>query len=213
MFTGLIEQTGRLKDVAAGAESTVITIEHEKWSEPLSDGESVAVQGACLTVTSHDDTSFKADALDETLSKTNLKSVSVGSLLNLERALKSGDRLGGHFVSGHVDCTARILGITQDGNDRVLTVECSDETAVTVVQKGSVTIDGISLTVADVSEGSFSVRIIPYTWGHTSLTEVEARGTVNLETDILGKYVQRLLKDGKNIDEVSMETLKNAGYL
>ena len=213
MFTGLIERTGRLKSIEAESGKTVITIEHDAWDEPLTDGESVAVQGACLTVTGHDDTSFRADALDETLAKTHLQSASPGSLLNLERALRASDRLGGHFVTGHVDRVARIVDIGYEGNDRVMTVECEGDSSLTVVPKGSVAIDGVSLTVAEKQESSFSVRIIPFTWDHTSLVEAEARGVINLETDILGKYVQGFIKDGKNVEKVDMEMLKNAGYL
>ncbi len=176
-------------------------------------GESVAVQGACLTVTGFDNNGFTCDVLDETLARTNLGKLPIGADLNLERAMKLGDRIGGHLVTGHVDAVGTIAKIRPAGRDRIVTINCDAAVAAGIVQKGSIAIDGISLTVSAVSDDGFEVNIIPFTWEHTSLRTRSEGDDVNLETDLLGKYVQRYLQTMGDAGGVDMGTLARAGFL
>lgn len=191
----------------------------EPWPEPLVIGESVAVQGACLTVTEAGADVFCADLLDETLSRTALDTLPMGARVNLERALRLGDRLGGHIVSGHIDETGVIQRIAHHGRDIGLAVACSDALARFTVLKGSIAIDGVSLTVSALAETSFSVEIIPHTWAETSLCERRVGDRINLEADVLGKHVARLL-DGyrqgtspRAAPTVDEDLLRRTGFL
>ena len=213
MFTGLIEAVGELKQSTRSSGGAGLVIGCPAWDKPLALGESVAVQGVCLTVTACDATSFTCDVLDETLNRTNLGSKVVGDALNLERALKLGDRMGGHIVTGHIDSIGQILAIRAAGRDRVVSIDCGATIASGVVEKGSIAIDGISLTVSAVSDNGFEVNIIPYTWEHTSLRGRRKGDGVNLETDMLGKYVQRYLAAAQMHRGVDMATLASAGFL
>ncbi|MBT3191658.1 MAG: riboflavin synthase [Verrucomicrobia bacterium] len=213
MFTGLIEAVGELKRFERSQGGASLVIACPAWDVPLVLGESVAVQGACLTVTAYDDTSFTCDILDETLTRTNLSQKAAGAALNLERALKLGDRLGGHMVSGHIDAVGRIAEIQPAGRDRVVTVSCEPEIVAGIVEKGSISIDGISLTVSMVSADRFAVNIIPFSWDHTSLRERRAGDSVNLETDMFGKYVQRYLSSVPTSTGVDLASLASAGFL
>lgn len=213
MFTGLIEAVGELKQFTRSGGGAALVIGCPEWDTPLVLGESVAVQGACLTVTAADATSFTCDVLDETLARTNLADKAIGDALNLERALKLGDRLGGHIVTGHIDAIGEICGIKPAGRDRVVSVTCGASVAAGIVEKGSIAIDGISLTVSAVSDDGFEVSIIPFTWEHTSLRDRREGDGVNLETDMLGKYVQRYLAASQATSSVNMETLAAAGFL
>lgn len=213
MFTGLIEAVGKLREMKRSAGGASLVIACPAWVPPLTLGESVAVQGACLTVTAFDETAFVCDVLDETLARTTLSSVGAGAALNLERALKLGDRLGGHMVTGHIDGTGEIAAIRSAGRDRVLSIRCDPVIAAGVVEKGSIAIDGISLTVSAVREDAFDVHIIPHTWDYTSLCECNQGGAVNLETDMLGKYVQRHLSAMRASSRVDLSTLANAGFM
>lgn len=188
-----------------------LVIHHEPWSEPLTPGESVAVQGVCLTVTVSSPGEFTCDVLKETLTKTNLAGKHVAAPLNLERAMRAGDRLGGHFVTGHIDETGKVANLTLSGADRVLEVAASPSFMGQLVSKGSVTVDGVSLTVVDLSAKTFSVHLIPHTWEHTSLRVLKRGGSVNLEADILGKYVQKQM-DRKMGNGVTLEKLMSAGF-
>ncbi len=213
MFTGLIEAVGELKQFTRSSGGAALVIGCPAWDQPLALGDSVAVQGACLTVTACDATSFTCDVLDETLHRTNLGSKAVGDALNLERALKLGDRMGGHIVTGHIDAMGRISAIRPAGRDRVVAINCDASIAAGVVEKGSIAIDGISLTVSAVSDAGFEVNIIPFTWEHTSLRDRQEGDGVNLETDMLGKYVQRYLATAQSAGNVNMATLASAGFL
>ena len=213
MFTGLIEAVGKLKRIERSAGGAVLEIGCPEWDVPLKDGDSVAVQGACLTVTSHSPGMFCCDVLDETLARTNLGGKQSGALLNLERAMKLGDRIDGHLVSGHVDALGDIREIRTVGRDRVIAVGCPRDLISGIVEKGSIAIDGISLTVSAVFEDMFEVNIIPFTWEHTSLAERSAGDSVNLETDMLGKYVQSYLKGIVQKSGVDMKMLSSAGFL
>ena len=195
MFTGLIQRVGRLQALSRSAGGWRVSVLCPPWGDPLILGESVAVQGACLTVVACSDEGFAADVLDETLSRTALGGLPTGARLNLERALQLGDRLGGHLVSGHVDETGHLQGIARQGRDVVLSVACSRELTRLTVLKGSITLDGVSLTVTDLQEKALSVAIIPHTWEMTSLRERHVGDRVNLEADLVGKHVARLLGD------------------
>ncbi len=196
MFTGIVEECGEvtaLKSVETGAELWV----KSSFSGEVVLGESVAVNGACLTVTEVDSGSMRFDLLHETLRLTNLGVLESGSPVNLERSLRIGDRLSGHFVQGHVDTCADVLKYEQVGQDHEFTVSLPEEFRHLVVQKGSICVNGISLTVADLGEDSFTLWIIPHTHEITSLRAVKTGSKVNLEFDLLAKQIARLTECGK----------------
>ena len=194
MFTGIIEEVGTVSRITPSGSGVRITLEAEIVIKDISIGASIAVNGCCLTVTEYDNTSWSADAVPETMSRTNLGTLALGSKVNLERPLKSEGRFGGHVVQGHVDCTTYIANISNedDGSYRY-EFDLSNEWGRYVCEKGSIAIDGISLTVASVSDDSFSVAIIPHTWGGTNLNQKSVGDLVNIEVDILAKYIERQL--------------------
>lgn len=212
MFTGLVEAVGTLQAMERYDGGATLTVACPPWNSPLVTGESIAVQGACLTVTRFDSTQIRADVLDETLRRTNLSRKRAGQCLNLERALRLGDRLGGHLVSGHVDAVGAVDTIRMEGRDRVVRLSCDRQTASGIVEKGSVALDGISLTVSAVAESAFEVCIIPWTWEHTSLRERVPGDSINIETDMIGKYIQRHLSAG-HTGSVSETMLSAAGFM
>ncbi len=213
MFTGIIEKVGRLACLEDRGDGARLVIEHPAWSEPLAPGESVAVQGACLTAVTCAKESFTCDVLRETLVRTCLVEKRPGSLLNLERAMRADGRFGGHLVSGHVDGTGSVTRLDAIGRDWLLEVECGRELTVEMVQKGSITLDGISLTVTQVAEDRFQVHLIPFTWENTSIQEVRVGNRVNLETDLVGKYVRKYLATGHPIRQgLALEDLRRAGF-
>ncbi len=196
MFTGLVQCKGEVAAVMPRGSGLAVRIEGRGLvtaSDPLVLGESIAVNGACLTVTRIDGSFFDADVLEETLRCTMLGSLTVGDAVNLERALKWGERLGGHIVSGHVDEVGRLIQRRRAGEDTVYTIGCTADFARGVVRKGSVTLSGVSLTVVAVQETSFEVALIPMTLRETTLGALPVGGRVNLEADILGAYVRRAL--------------------
>lgn len=197
MFTGLIERTGRLLSVARSSGGTVMTVTHDEWDAPLAIGESVAVQGVCVTVTQRAKGQFTCNLLDETLSRTNLGRQRPGAILNLERALRVGDRLGGHMLSGHIDGAGCLVERRTEGQDWVLEIECEPGLLAGMVPKGSVACNGVSLTIASLGSRSFSVRLIPFTWNATSLPSLREGDPVNLELDMIGKFVRRYLEQSR----------------
>ena len=194
MFTGLIEEMGTMQSIQRGSRSCVLTIGCRAVLENTKIGDSIAVNGVCLTVTSLGGGYFTADAMPETLNRSSLGELKPGSSVNLERAMPADGRFGGHIVSGHIDGTGRIEQIQSDDNAVWYTVAADPAILRYVVEKGSITIDGISLTVAYVDERVFKVSIIPHTQKVTSLHEKKIGSVVNLECDIIGKYVEKLLK-------------------
>lgn len=212
MFTGLIEKVGELAAIERRGDGALLSVRHDPWDVPLHDGESIAVQGACLTVEKHSSGEFTCAVLAETLDKTNLHQKAVGALLNLERAMRLGDRFGGHIVSGHVDTVGSVAGLRESGVDRVFRVACDRELTTGIVPRGSVAVDGISLTVTTLGENWFEVHIIPHTWQNTSLRSRKPRDTVNLETDMLGKYVKRCLASVSSQPGLDIESLQRAGF-
>ena len=211
MFTGLIEQVGELSGTTSRGNGSVLTLSHAPWESPLELGESVAVQGACLTVTSVGTGSFTADVLNETLQRTSLGHLASGAAVNLERALRVGDRFGGHMVSGHVDGCGQLAAVTRVGDDYLFRITCREAISEEIVSKGSIALDGVSLTIANEAPGWFEVAVIPHTWAHTSLPSRKPGNPMNLETDILGKYVRRYLAGGKPQGGLTMAHLERAG--
>jgi riboflavin synthase len=193
MFTGLIEEVGTVTSTRERKRRKQLQIVAPRIAKKVRTGESVALNGCCLTLSARRGDRLTFDLLEETLARTNLKMLKRDSSVNLERALRGDGRLGGHFVQGHVDCTSRIISFEQIGGDYRLAVELPAEFARYVACKGSIAIDGISLTIADVSPMSFAVWIIPHTKRHTNLSCAEAGILVNLEFDILAKYVERMI--------------------
>ena len=194
MFTGLIDDVGSLVRVSATAAGRELRIASRYGS--LADGESVAVNGACLTVIERGAGWFSVAAVTTTLARTTIGEWVVGRRVNLERALRVGDRLGGHFVQGHVDGVARVEGVRHEGDARLIDLALPPGLSELMVQHGSVTVDGVSLTVNDLpAPGALQLSLIDYTLRHTSLGDLAAGDRVHVEADMLGKYVQRLLKD------------------
>lgn len=193
MFTGIIEEVGRVASVRKGAHSAVLTVEAKRVLEDVHLGDSIATNGVCLTVTDFTKTSFSADVMHETLRRSSLGDLRSGSPVNLERAMAADGRFGGHIVSGHIDGTGTIRNIREDDNAVWYTIEAPQSIIRFIVEKGSIAIDGISLTVATVSDSAFSVSIIPHTRAQTNLAGKHVGDVVNLENDVIGKYVDRLL--------------------
>lgn len=193
MFTGIVEEIGIVERVKKGSSSAEIRIKAEKVLEGTEIGDSIAVNGVCLTVVRMDSHGFCADVMHETLNRSNLSRIGTGNPVNLERAMRADGRFGGHMVTGHVDGMGKIVLIRQDDNAVWYTFEAVPEVLRYVVEKGAITIDGISLTVANVSEKDFSVSTIPHTGAVTTLGRKRSGDTVNLEVDILGKYVEKLM--------------------
>jgi riboflavin synthase len=215
MFTGLIEDLGTLRDIRMGSLQAQLSVATNLPMAELTLGESIAVNGVCLTVTSFGDGAFVADVSPETLDCTSLGRLSRGARVNLERALRLSDRLGGHLVSGHVDGMAKIVGLHQDGNAWRFSFQAEAAVMHFLVAKGSVAIDGVSLTVNDVSETTFSLAIIPHTMSLTTLQERKIGDEVNIETDLIGKYVARFLRKGDSDKPqgVTMDALAKHGFL
>jgi riboflavin synthase len=193
MFTGLIEEVGTVVGLRANGDGNRLEIAAPTLAGNVGVGDSVAINGCCLTVASRDGNQLTFDVLQESLARTNLKNLQPTSGVNLELALTAGARLGGHFVQGHVDCAASILALEQRGADFRLEIELPPEFAHYVAYKGSIAVDGISLTVAEVLPKSFAVWIIPHTRGQTNLAKAKTGDLVNLEFDLLAKYVERML--------------------
>lgn len=213
MFTGLIQTCGLLEQARRVGDGLAIRITcPEPFNPPLVRGESVAVQGICLTVTRADERGFEADLLDETWARGAWRHLVPGARLNLERALRLGDRMGGHWVTGHVDETGTITSIEPTGRDWRLRIRCSFALARLIVPKGSIAIDGISLTVVQADAQTFETQIIPTTWHETSLHERHPGDTVNLEADLIAKHVQRLLQAPDPENALSAENLAAAGF-
>jgi riboflavin synthase len=211
VFTGIVERLGVLDAMAPRSGGMSLRVRHDPWDTRLVPGESVAVDGVCLTVTECDKSWFACDVLAETVARSTLSRKGLGSRLNLERALRAGDRFGGHLMTGHVDGTGEVASVRPAGEDRVLEVACSAEMLSGIVLKGSVGCDGVSLTVSDVGSSSFSAHLIPFTRTATTLGGVEVGARVNIELDLIGKYVRRQIQGaGKPL---SVEDLARAGFV
>ena len=193
IFTGIVEETGKIESVANGNKSAIITIIADKVLKGTKIGDSIAVNGVCLTVTSISGNKFTADVMAETIRRSSLGTLKHGSKVNLERAMAADGRFGGHIVSGHIDGTGVIRSLEREDNAVWVEIETPDKLLKYIVEKGSIAIDGISLTVASLTDDSFSVSVIPHTGEETTLLAKKPGDIVNLENDIVGKYVERLL--------------------
>ena len=213
MFTGLVQQVGRLEQIAFQGAAGRLTL-CARFDGPLQIGESVAVNGTCLTLVEQHGDRLTFDVLRETFDKTALRDKAPGAPLNLERALRLGDPLGGHLVSGHVDGTGELQRVESAGRDKVLVVAAASLIGE-IVTKGSIAIDGISLTVVDVTPaaGTFSVHVIPHTWSETALVSLAPGMRVNLESDLIGKYVRQTMTMETAAPLVTWDKLRDAGFL
>ncbi len=214
MFTGLIEETGTVCEVCRNGNASFIRIAAEKVLEGTKIGDSIAVNGVCLTVTEHDGKIFRADVMNETLSRSSLGTLKQGSKVDLERAMSAEGRFGGHIVSGHIDGTGTVSNIKQDGIAVRYTISADEKLLRYIVEKGSVTLDGISLTVAAVTDTDFTVSVIPHTAEQTILPYKKVGDIINIETDIIGKYVEKLLRPAEpKKSGVTMEQLMKNGFI
>lgn len=194
MFTGLVEELGTIVSIEEYDAGSRITIAASLVTSDAADGDSIAVNGVCLTVKDRKESSFAADVSPETLERTTLGSLIAGSRVNLERALLPTNRLGGHIVQGHVDGRGHFVSAVQDGDFWTVTIGFPSEFAKYLVYKGSVTVEGISLTVAYLNDASFDIAVIPKTWEMTNLSTLAPGDQVNLEADIIAKYVERMME-------------------
>jgi riboflavin synthase len=213
MFTGLIEVVGRVTALERRGAAAVLSVAASLPAAETVVGDSIAVNGACLTVTSLNGSAFSFDVSPETLAGTTLGNLRSGSTVNLERALRLGDRLGGHIVTGHIDCVGRLLRSSEASGNHVLEFALPPGHARYLIKKGSVAVNGVSLTVNGVDGDHFSVNIIPLSWKSTNLADLKPGDSVNIETDIIGKYVERLTSPGKTGTGLSMSTLAENGFL
>ncbi len=211
MFTGLVEEIGQIAAVEALGTSRRFTIRAEKILEDAKIDDSICVSGVCLTVVAAAENMFQVQAVDETLRKTTLGNLRAGNRVNLERALRPTDRLGGHFVQGHVDGAAPIVDLIPQAAGQLMVVELSKDLLRYVIPHGSITLDGVSLTVARLDEPRITIALIPHTLAQTTLGERQAGDWVNVETDLLGKYVERLLK-GSSANNLTPAQLLAWGY-
>ncbi len=215
MFTGIVEEIGTVRQIKKGKHSAVLTISAGDVLDGTKTGDSIAVNGICLTVTAVLPGAFMADVMHETLNRSALIGLSAGSPVNLERAMQANGRFGGHIVAGHVDGTGKIVKIERDDTAVWITIQTKPELMRYIVEKGSVAIDGISLTVAKITESDFSVSAIPHTVKQTVLQEKRKGDLVNLETDIIGKYVEKLLSpalEEQKESKITKEFLTNCGF-
>lgn len=198
MFTGIIEEIGEIKNISSGIKSKNFEIKARKVLDDLKVGDSINVNGACQTIIIIKKDSFVVQAVEETLKRTNLDLLKKGDKVNLEKPLKLSDRLGGHILTGHIDCTTQIKSITPGGDSLIFEFGLPSEYSDLIMEKGSIAVEGISLTIAELKENSFTVSIIPFTLQRTTLREKKIKDLVNLEFDLLGKYVKRILEDKEN---------------
>lgn len=215
MFTGIVEEVGSIERLQRGQHSAVLEIRAKKVLEDLKIGDSVAVNGICLTVISFHSGGFAADVMHETLNRSALASLKGGSHVNLERAVPANGRFGGHIVAGHVDGVGKVVSTRKDDNAVWYTVQADETVMRYIVEKGSITIDGVSLTVAEISKDRFSISAIPHTVEVTVLKERHIGDLVNLETDIIGKYVEKFLSlqaSTQSESKITREFLMKCGY-
>ena len=217
MFTGIVEEIGEIKGIKNGEKSSKLIVKADKVLDKTKIGDSICTNGVCLTVTDINGDSFEADVMAETLRRSNLGKLSIGSKVNLERALSLETRLGGHIVSGHIDGIGEVISLVKEDNATWVSIKASKELLKYIVFKGSIAIDGISLTVAYVDSEIFKVSIIPHTGDETILLKKKRGETVNIECDVIGKYVEKLLglasKEESKKSSISEEFLRENGFL
>lgn len=213
MFTGLIEEIGEISSIKKADKSLYLTIKASKIPDGLKIGDSVGVNGACQTVIEFDEASFKVFASEETLSVTTFNDFKIGTKVNLERTMRLSDRLDGHLVSGHVDGTANVESIKNQGEAFEFTFKTKPEFFTQIVKKGSITVDGISLTVAHSDTDTFKIAVIPHTFKSTNLQFLRTGDRVNIETDMIAKYVEKYLSSNHNNSKIDMNLLERNGFL
>lgn len=216
MFTGIVEEMGTIAGIQKGAKSAVLTIQAKKVFSDIHIGDSIALNGVCLTVTSFSKDTYTADVMNETLQRSSLGSLTIGSKVNLERAMPADGRFGGHIVSGHIDGTGTIKKVEKDDNAIWYTIAAPENLMKYIVEKGSIAIDGISLTVAKRSDADFAISMIPHTAKETVLSRKKPGDIVNLENDIVGKYIEQLMQYNKKEETkpsaITKEFLLKAGF-
>jgi len=215
MFTGIIEEIGKIQGIIRSTKSAKIIINASKVLEDINLGDSISTNGVCLTVTEFSANRFTVDVMAETMRKSNLDKLTIGEEVNLERALRVGDRLGGHIVSGHIDGTGIITNYEKEDNAIWVTIKAEPEILKYIIQKGSITIDGISLTVAYIDDKVFKVSIIPHTKEVTTLLKKKVGDIVNLECDMVGKYIEKLImtkEDTKDKQKIDLDFLRINGF-
>ena len=217
MFTGIVQKTGRIVELQRQGRAGRLTLECEPWATPLELGESIAVNGCCLTVARIDGRRFGFDVLEETFARTSIGGRTMGQRLNLERALTPDTRLGGHLVSGHVDGVGEIVAVKQLGRAKEYWIKAPDELAKYIAEKGSITVDGISLTVNAIDGAKFKLTIVPHTSAETTVDEWQTGVKVNLEVDVIARYLERLLLGDKaahsSQSNITMDMLAQNGFL
>lgn len=214
MFTGIIEHLGKVKQVKLQASSAIIVVDVGPLSDDVNPGDSIAINGACLTVTQIKDSEVYFDVSTETLSKTTIGRLKTSDNINIERSLKMGDKLGGHFVTGHVDGVGVINKVESEPGQCTVWFSVSEELTNMMIKKGSVAVDGISLTIVEIRDGLFSVALIPYTLEATTLGFKKAGQKVNIETDMLGKWVKRILTVNESTTSgITEDLLKKKGFM
>jgi len=214
MFTGIIEEIGKIKSINRIKDITKLIVSADKILTNMELGDSVSIDGVCLTIVKFTKSEFEVDLSPETLTLTTFKHKQINDMVNLERALRLGDKLGGHFVTGHIDGMGKINQIEKKGDSFIYSFTADDSILSNIVQKGSIAIDGISLTIAELNKKSFSVAIIPYTYNNTTFRYKKSGDLVNIETDMLGKYVKKYIgfeEEHKSV--IDEEFLKKYGFL
>ena len=214
MFTGLIEEVGKIVKFEPMPGGKRVRILASKIVDDIKVDDSIAINGVCLTATKIESDGFWADAVGETLEKSSLSFLSEGSEVNIERALRFSDRLGGHLVQGHVNGLADVTGITKRGENYLLELRLPDQLTRYTIEEGSITIDGISLTIAQLSGNKIGLSIIPHTWNHTTLRNKKIGDKINIETDVIAKYIEKLMKgnsDNKG-ETITEDWLKRMGF-
>lgn len=217
MFTGIVQEVGILKEKTNSESKYQLVIEGNRVLRNVNKGDSIAINGVCLTVVDFDNNSFTADVMPETLRATNLSTLKIGSKVNLEQAVQADSFMGGHIVTGHVDTVGRVKKIKPEKNARVVEIAVNKEITEFIVDKGSVAVNGVSLTIVKVLNDIFTISLIPETWNYTNLKLIKIGDQLNIETDLIGKYVVKMLKKGwvnnnKNT-QINRDFLKENGFL
>ena len=213
MFTGLIQETGIISDIESQSDSRILAIKPNKVLKDLKVGDSIAIDGACQTVIQYNSDEFRVFVSSETLAVTTFSKYKIGTIVNLERTLRLCDRLDGHLVSGHVDGIAQLSKKNNVGDTTELYFDIPDKLTSQVVKKGSVTINGVSLTVADIVDNTIKIAVIPHTLSETNLNSLKIGDNVNIETDMIGKYVEKYLLSNHNSSNIDMNFLERNGFL
>jgi riboflavin synthase len=213
MFTGIIEEIGTIKSVHQGSKSEMLEISAVKIIDDIKTGDSISVNGVCLTVVSFNSGSFSADVMPETMRRSNLGKLTTGSRVNIERAMRLSDRLGGHLVSGHIDGIGIIRKIWEEDNAVLFTVAAGRSLQRYIIEKGSVSLDGVSLTVARVDDSSFDVSVIPHTFGNTTLGTKRLGDPINIECDMIAKYIEKLVVQKDETGKITPEFLAEHGFI